>query len=68
MAQISRAIQREHSDSASNYKNLSQKYNWMAGIESAIIEYNMTCSQYLTGPGGEPTTFCFPYSDVKPGG
>lgn len=68
MMQISRAIRREHSDSASNNKNLRQKYNGMAGIESAIIEYNMTCSLYLTGPCGGPTTFIFLVGTSKPGG
>jgi hypothetical protein len=67
MTQMSHAIQREHDANASKFRNLDEKYGGMAGIEAAIARYNMTCSQYLTGPSGGPETFVFPCTDVKSG-
>jgi hypothetical protein len=33
---------------------------------SLLAPYNMTCSQYLTGPNGGPSTFYLPCR-LKPG-
>lgn len=70
MTQVSHAIQEEQtaqSKSASSISSLNQKFDGMTGVVDAITGYNMTCSQYLTGPGGGPTTFYLPCTDVKPG-
>jgi hypothetical protein len=52
---------------ANNFRSLSQKHNELSGIGAAISAYIRTCSQYLTGPGGGPTTFYMPCSAVKSG-
>lgn len=68
MTQMRQTIAAEQTQRTNAYNSLTNKFAGMAGIESAIAAYSMTCSQYLTGPNGGPTTFYFPCSDVKPGG
>jgi hypothetical protein len=61
------SVQTAQSKDAKNIKNLGQEYNGMTGVVSAITAFDMTCSNYLTGPNGGPTTFFFPCTDQKPG-
>jgi hypothetical protein len=67
MTQMRHVIGQEQAERSNGYNSLNNRFTGMAGIVSAIEAYNMTCSQYLTGPNGGPATFSFPCSDVKPG-
>jgi hypothetical protein len=51
---------------ASSIGGLSGKVSTIGGALNALAPFSMTCTQYLTGPGGGPATFYFPCSDVKP--
>ena len=51
---------------ASSIAGLSGKVATIGGALSALAPFSMVCSQYLTGPGGGPTTFYSPCTDQKP--
>ena len=68
MRQALSTAQSTQSKDANSIANLSGQLSSAEAELNLLTPYNMTCSQYLTGPNGGPTTFYFPCSDVKPGG
>lgn len=70
MTQLRHAVtsaQTAQSKSATDIGNLSGQLSNAEAQLALLTPYNMVCQQYLTGPGGGPTTFYLPCSMQKPG-
>jgi hypothetical protein len=66
MRQALTAAQSTQSKDANNIANLSGQLSSAEAELNLLTPYSLTCSQYLTGPNGGPSTFYFPCR-LKPG-
>jgi|SRR5580704_4070677 hypothetical protein len=71
--QLQQAVSNAQAGNQSNVSSLKSVSGKISGIDATlntlagnVAPFNMTCSQYLTGPNGGPTTFYFACSDTKP--
>jgi hypothetical protein len=70
MTKVNHAVTSEQTAQSKNARSISDLSGRISSAEDALIPltpYNMTCSQYLTGPNGGPETFVFPCAEKKPG-
>jgi hypothetical protein len=66
IAQLRQELGKTRAADARSLTGLSGKVNAIGITVSGLSSFGLTCSQYLTGPNGGPTTFYFPCSDTKP--
>jgi hypothetical protein len=70
MTKVNHAVTSAQTAQSKSARSISDLSGRISTAEDALIPltpYNMTCSQYLTGPNGGPETFVFPCTEKKPG-